>query len=80
MSTGDLLHRINVYLRQLAPHMTGRDGVVLLREARDEIEMLRSAYNPEGEDGHDCEGFVGGCERFGCPGGENCTLNETKGK
>ena len=23
---------------------------------------------PEFSDGHDCEGFAGGCARFGCPG------------
>lgn len=23
---------------------------------------------PEFSDGHDCEGFPGGCARFGCPG------------
>lgn len=28
---------------------------------------------PDVEDGHDCEGFPGGCERFGCPGGDECT-------
>lgn len=28
---------------------------------------------PEFGDGHDCEGFVGGCERFGCEWGDACT-------
>jgi hypothetical protein len=27
---------------------------------------------PEFSDGHDHEGFAGGCARFGCPGGDNC--------
>ena len=28
---------------------------------------------PDFTDGHDCEGFMGGCERMGCPGGSECT-------
>jgi hypothetical protein len=28
---------------------------------------------PDVPDGHDCEGFPGGCARMGCPGGDNCT-------
>lgn len=31
---------------------------------------------PDAEDGHDSEGFPGGCARFGCPGGSNCTQYE----
>ena len=29
---------------------------------------------PTSEDGHDCEGFPGGCNRFGCPGGDKCYM------
>jgi len=39
-----LVARIEKHLRQLAPHMLGRDGVLLLKEARDEIDNLRNAY------------------------------------
>ena len=39
-SVPNLLPRINSYLQQLAPHMQERDGVLLLIEARDEIESL----------------------------------------
>ena len=28
---------------------------------------------PDHPDGHDSDGFVGGCERMGCPGGDDCT-------
>jgi hypothetical protein len=28
---------------------------------------------PDFADGHDCEGFIGGCKRMGCPGGTECT-------
>ena len=28
---------------------------------------------PDFEDGHDSEGFKGGCERMGCEGGDKCT-------
>ena len=41
---------------------------------RELIEEERCARNaPFFGDGHDCDGFAGGCERMGCPGGENCT-------
>lgn len=36
----DLLDRINRHIRQLAPHMMQREGVVLLREADAEIDRL----------------------------------------
>ena len=39
-----VLDKIDVHLRQLSPHMMGRDEVVLLREARDEIERLRFVF------------------------------------
>ena len=39
----DLLPRIEAHIRQLSPHMMQRDGVVLLREAREEIYKLREA-------------------------------------
>lgn len=38
-----LLDRINAHIRQLSPHMMQRDGVVLLRDSRDEIVKLRTA-------------------------------------
>lgn len=31
-------------------------------------------FAPTSEDGHDCEGFPGGCNRFGCPGGDKCYM------
>lgn len=34
---------------------------------------------PEVEDGHDCEGFPGGCERHGCPGGKECVVSMAGG-
>lgn len=37
-----LLDRIGSHIRQLAPHMTQREGVKLLCEARDEIVQLRA--------------------------------------
>jgi hypothetical protein len=37
-----------------------------------EAHLRASADGPEAPDGHDCEGFKGGCERMGCPGGEDC--------
>jgi hypothetical protein len=36
-----VLPRIKAHLRQLSPHMMQREGVVLLREAHDEIENMR---------------------------------------
>lgn len=68
-----LLPRIEAHIRQLSPHMMRREGVLLLQEAMEEIKLLRNMGGPEFSDGHDCEGFIGGCERFGCPGGANCT-------
>ena len=51
----DLLERINRHLRQLAPHQKERAGMIMLVEARDEIEKLRcgiilalSAHNTGG--------------------------------
>ena len=62
----DLLERIKLHLRQLAPHQKERDGVVLLTEAKDEIEMLRSAINTTlEENGHLADG-------------DNCTLIRLK--
>ena len=63
-----LVARIEKHLRQLAPHMMNREGVSLLREAKEEIELLQNMGWPEFSDGHDCEGFPGGCARFCCPG------------
>jgi len=36
-------------------------------------KAISNANGPDFEDGHDCEGFIGGCERMGCPGGSECT-------
>lgn len=38
-----VLERIEAHLRQLSPHMMQREGVVLLREGREEIYRLREA-------------------------------------
>jgi len=38
-----VLERIEAHLRQLSPHMLQRDGVVLLKDAREEIYRLREA-------------------------------------
>ena len=38
----ELLVKINRHFSQLAPHEKGRDGVLLLNAAKDEIEMLRN--------------------------------------
>lgn len=38
-----LFTRIEAHIRQLAPHMQ-REGVVLLREARDEIDRRRAVF------------------------------------
>lgn len=35
---------------------------------------------PDFFDGHDCEGFPGGCKRMGCAGGENCSENSANNK
>ena len=37
------LERIELYLRQLAPHQRERQGPLLLRAAADEIKQLRAA-------------------------------------
>lgn len=37
-----VLQRIDKYLKQLSPHMMGREGVVLLKEAAQEIQRLTS--------------------------------------
>jgi len=50
-----LLDRINAHLRQLAPHQKERDGVVLLTEARDELERLNRPRGPA----HSCD--IPGC-------------------
>ncbi|MFZ2524446.1 MAG: hypothetical protein WAW87_03935 [Candidatus Ferrigenium altingense] len=55
-----LRQRIDAHLRQLAPHMMQRDGVVLLREAKQEIEILGAAIVAMAEDGwlyHGVEGM-----------------------
>lgn len=36
-------------------------------------KALNLDHGPDFADGHDCEGFVGGCERMECPGGLKCT-------
>lgn len=58
-----------------------------LEEVKEEIaswpkwqrDLIRAevGYDPKEEgkyysDGHDFEGFRGGCARMGCPGGDNC--------
>ncbi|OZA27568.1 MAG: hypothetical protein B7X93_08825 [Hydrogenophilales bacterium 17-61-9] len=35
---------------------------------------------PDFFDGHDREGFPGGCKRMGCAGGENCSENSANAK
>lgn len=45
----------------------------------DPISMRDSAplFDDDGRDypdGHDAEGFVGGCKRMGCPGGTACSM------
>ena len=55
-----LLARIEKHIRQLAPHMMQRDGIALLREARDEIELLSKTIVAMAEDGwlhHGVEGM-----------------------
>jgi hypothetical protein len=48
------------------------------REAIQTITNMRDCEDgPEVPDGHDWEGFVGGCQRFGC--GENCNENNVGG-
>jgi len=36
-------------------------------------KAISNANGPDFADGHDCEGFIDGCERMGCPGGSGCT-------
>jgi hypothetical protein len=45
-----------------------------LRECMAEANEEPYADGPEYSDGHDCEGFPGGCARFGCPGGDQCFI------
>lgn len=43
--------------------------------------ILPIGAGPEFSDGHNCEGFPGGCARLGCPGAVSqhlCTFNPTK--
>ena len=37
------------------------------------------AGGPDFEDGHDCQGFVGGCERMGCEGDTPCLVCNANG-
>lgn len=47
-------------------------GANVLNDIRAQIDA-ELPRDPDVSDGHDCEGFVGGCERFGCPGGDQCS-------
>jgi hypothetical protein len=51
-------------------------AAVMLQHGSEEQRQEALAYCSEGpdySDGHDCEGFTGGCDRMGCPGGDSCT-------
>ncbi len=54
-----LLPRIEAHIRQLAPHMMQREGVVLLREAREEIYKLREAIQVQLCETEDSEYMTG---------------------
>lgn len=62
------LNSENAYLRGFK---IGAEERIKRLEA--EIGRLENIIQPDFEDGHDCEGFVGGCKRMGCPGGSECT-------
>ena len=52
-----VIEKIDAHLRQLSPHMMQRAGVVLLKDAREEICRLRAAIHQTlDENGHLADG------------------------
>jgi hypothetical protein len=54
---------------QAAANNSSVENIVLKKR----LFQAEGRNGPDFTDGHDCEGFAGGCERMGCPGGSECT-------
>ena len=69
--------RLRGIVLDLKTHISGNSDMFIdgmLAEALQPSIDPKDYDGPDQEDGHDCEGFPGGCERFGCPSGEECTM------
>lgn len=50
----------------------------MIQDAMEKAMKAEDSRGPDFEDGHDCEGFSGGCKRMGCLGGDNCIAAKQK--